>query len=370
MGKKRIIIAVSDLFLPNGLVTSTRNLYDALMSQGYDVEYFLLYSADEDFRAHYNIFRINPWIKFTDDMKGYETSKRYLQPIRRLFGAVGKPIFSLRILWKLNKYRDDDVVIIGASLQSYNYISKLVKLDGIKRVVQLHMSRSGLTDQDVMNLKEALSSCDHATVLSETDKNLFTQEFSKEFHFVPNIVDINSPNGDLPHLDNNKIVYAGRFSETKQVDHLIQAFIKTSHEGWTLNLYGEGETKAELEKEYSSYPEIKFYPAVRDISQAFNNASLNVLSSQIEGLPMTIVEAAQLGIPTIAYNVSPGVEDIVSRCGILVQPQDIDSFSDALMQYMNDSKLRRSLGDKAQQYSERYRTKSVVETWENLFNGL
>ncbi|MGV3246373.1 glycosyltransferase [Rothia sp. 11254D007CT] len=370
MGKKKVIIAVSDLFLPNGLVTSTRNLYNALVDQGYSVEYFLLYSADEYFQKNYDIFRINPWIKFTDGMKGYDTSKKYLKFIRRLLGIAGRPIFSLRVQQKLKKYKNDDILIIGASLQSYNYLSTLIDLGKIKRVVQLHMSRSGLTDQDVANLEESLTSCDHATVLSETDEILFSQEFSKKFHFIPNIIDIHNSNKDLSHLDSKRVVYAGRFSDTKQVHHLIEAFIKIPHDGWTLNLYGEGETKENLRRKYASYPEITFYPAVRDITQVFDGASLNVLSSQIEGLPMTIIEAAQLGVPTVAYDVSPGVHDIVSQCGLLVSPQDIDSFSETLMKYMNDSALRRDLSTRAQQYSERYRSNSVIKIWEALIEKI
>lgn len=370
MKKKKIIIAVSNLFLPNGLVTSTRNLYDALTEKGYDVEYFLMYSASEEFKEKYKIFQINPWIKLTDDMKDFDTSKRYLKPLRRVISKFGAPFLSLRLKRKFYKLRDNDVVIIGASLESFNYLAKKVNLKRFKKIVQMHMSRSGLTDQDVINLKNALGNCDDATVLSKNDQEIFTHEFSKNFYYIPNIIDLPRLQA-IDSLENSrKIVYAGRFSETKQVDHLLKAFIGSKHDGWVLELYGEGETKKALEEKYGGYPEISFRPAVENIESIFSTASLNAISSKIEGLPMTIVEAGQMGVPTIAYDVSPGVRESLGEAGLLVPPGAIEKYSELLSLYMGDSLLRKELSEKAYSYSEQYRADYVVETWEKLFSRL
>lgn len=370
MKKKKIIIAVSDLFLPNGLVTSTRNLYDALTEKGYDVEYFLMYSAGEEFKEKYKIFQINPWIKLTDDMKGFNTSKRYLKPLRRVISKFGSPFLSLRLRRKFHKLRDNDVVIIGASLESFNYLAKKVNLKRFKKIVQMHMSRSGLTSQDIINLKLALKNCDNATVLSETDQELFSQEFPKRFFHVPNIIDIPEQYRKESFVDTRKIIYAGRFSETKQVDHLIQAFLDSEHDGWQLELYGEGETKQDLIKKYEEYNEVSFYPAVQNIDNIFSSASLNAISSKIEGLPMTIVEAGQMGVPTIAYDVSPGVHESLHETGLLVPPGDIKEYSELLTLYMKNPMMRKSLSQKSYSYSEKYRSKYVVETWEKIFDLL
>ncbi len=370
MKRKKIIIAVSDLFLPNGLVTSTRNLYDAFTDKGYEVEYFLLYSAGEEFVDKYKIFQINPWIKLTYDMKGFDTSKGYLKPIRKLISKLGSPIFSWRLRRKLSSLHGDDVVLIGASLESFNYLAKSVNLENVKKIVQMHMSRSGLTDQDIVNLNVALEDCENVTVLSKEDQEIFTREFSKNFFHVPNIIDLPEPQRKESLGESRKIVYAGRFSETKQVDHLIQAFIASEHAGWHLELYGEGETKQALEDKYREYSEISFRPAVQNVANIFSTASLNAISSKIEGLPMTIIEAGQMGVPTIAYNVSPGVQESLSDTGLLVPPGDIKKYSELLTLYMRNSRLRKYLSEKVYEYSEQYRAEHVVETWENIFEQL
>lgn len=65
----------------------------------------------------------------------------------------------------------------------------------------------------------------------------------------------------------------------------------------------------------------------------------------LEGLPKVLLEAAASGRPMIATDV-PGCREIVKdgSNGILIKPKDVDSLVEAIKKLVQDSELRRSMG--------------------------
>jgi glycosyltransferase involved in cell wall biosynthesis len=69
------------------------------------------------------------------------------------------------------------------------------------------------------------------------------------------------------------------------------------------------------------------------------------MTSLWEGLPLTLLEATDLGLPIVAPNVG-GVTEFVENeaSGLIVQdPQDVDSYIDALVTLRDDVELRSKL---------------------------
>ncbi|HTX06113.1 MAG TPA: glycosyltransferase [Steroidobacteraceae bacterium] len=79
-------------------------------------------------------------------------------------------------------------------------------------------------------------------------------------------------------------------------------------------------------------------------------ATIFVLPSYIEGMPMALLEAMSFGLPAIATAVG-GVPEVITPevNGLLVAPGDIEALAAAIARLMSDPRLRQRLGAAARQ---------------------
>lgn len=82
-----------------------------------------------------------------------------------------------------------------------------------------------------------------------------------------------------------------------------------------------------------------------DVLKFFRIADVFALPSYVEGLPIALLEAMALSIPSISTNVYAIPEAIRDRdTGILIEPGDSDALAEAILKLKRDSELRARLG--------------------------
>lgn len=89
-----------------------------------------------------------------------------------------------------------------------------------------------------------------------------------------------------------------------------------------------------------------------------------------EAQPLTILEAAAAGVPTVAYGIG-GIPDIVhdGESGLLVEPGDVDALRRAIEKVLGDRVLQRSLAEGAKRLQERNHSIPVYrQSWDDLLN--
>ena len=68
---------------------------------------------------------------------------------------------------------------------------------------------------------------------------------------------------------------------------------------------------------------------VDEISNVYAAADVVVLSSRVEGIPLTMLEALSSGVPVVATAVG-GIPELASASGVsVVQPDDYEGFAEA-----------------------------------------
>jgi len=72
-----------------------------------------------------------------------------------------------------------------------------------------------------------------------------------------------------------------------------------------------------------------------------------VLPSLKEGLPYTLLEAGQAGLPVVASNIG-GIPDIIGQAGMLVPPKNSELLARSLSALIKDERLRQTLGQQLQ----------------------
>lgn len=125
-------------------------------------------------------------------------------------------------------------------------------------------------------------------------------------------------------------VYVGRLVSGKGVEIFLEALAELN--GITAIIVGDGPLRDELKDKAEGHGvQARFVGRVDDPGKYYDAADVVVLPSNMEALPMTLIEAASRGIPAIASLVG-GIPEVVydGITGMLIPPNDVESLSRAL----------------------------------------
>lgn len=190
---------------------------------------------------------------------------------------------------------------------------------------------------------------------------------------VYNPVNINRYSKKNINHRNKMVTYVCVARMVYQKNHkmLLKAFsiLNNKVPNTKLILAGDGELKEELKKEATNLKiseKVIFLGNVKNIPKLLQQADVFVLTSFYEGLPMTILEAMGSKLPVIVTRVG-GVSDIVKDNGILVESNDYNGFSSAMVQLSEDKELREKMGHIGYEMSKKYDIALIVKQYENLY---
>jgi glycosyltransferase involved in cell wall biosynthesis len=153
------------------------------------------------------------------------------------------------------------------------------------------------------------------------------------------------------------VAYVGRMTAIKRPDRLLNtaAEIKTRNLPVKFIVAGEGDlfdaTKRDSERR--ELP-VKFLGWRKDIGALFAASDIAILTSDNEGIPLTLIQAAQASLPMVATDVG-SISDIVVHevNGYLVDSEPA-ALADALQKLAIDPVLRQIMGDAGRERTSRY----------------
>ena len=146
----------------------------------------------------------------------------------------------------------------------------------------------------------------------------------------------------------------GRLVPIKRVDLTLRAVAAAREHGARIKLVvvGDGELRRALERlaaELAVDDSVRFLGFRRDLDRLTAASDVAVLSSDNEGTPVALIEAAAAARPAVATSVG-GVPDIVTReTGRVVRKEDVTGLAAALVELANDPALRATLGAAARE---------------------
>jgi glycosyltransferase involved in cell wall biosynthesis len=183
--------------------------------------------------------------------------------------------------------------------------------------------------------------------------------------------DVGVRNGEL------LLTSVGRLVPTKRVDVLLRAVarLRATDTPVRLAVVGDGECRADLERlaaELSLQDSVAFVGYRQDVAPVAAAADIAALSSDSEGTPVALIEAAAAGRPAVATAVG-GVADIVlhESTGLLVPARDDAALAAGLRRLVVDPELRGRMGAAAREHVlPRYSSTRLVRDIETLYEEL
>jgi glycosyltransferase involved in cell wall biosynthesis len=137
---------------------------------------------------------------------------------------------------------------------------------------------------------------------------------------------------------------------------------------WELDLVGDGPLMGEMESLANALGiggRVRFLGHRSDVEQILSQAQVNLLVSNWEGFPISILEAMRAGLPVIASDVA-GIGESVrdGETGFLVPRGGVELLRERLSRLLTDPDLRVRLGANGRAYYEQQFTlaRSVTKT--------
>lgn len=149
--------------------------------------------------------------------------------------------------------------------------------------------------------------------------------------------------------------FVGRLTQIKRPDRLLDIAAAMQARGFDIEFLvaGEGElfTSSQARARREKLP-VTFLGWRKDIDQLFAASDIAILTSDNEGIPLTLIQAAQAGLPIIAPQVG-SIPDIVENgaTGFLTTTSP-GAMASALNALATDEKLRKELGSKGKQRAQ------------------
>lgn len=319
-------------------------------------------------------YQVNTNVSMYDHRRKCETTRFWSR--YKLYRFI-KMEWNLRMIAK--KSRPDCVISFMTEMNIYVIMALLGTGTPIVATEHTNVARmSGRFNKATYKYAYKLTAA--CTVLTRYDYKKWKKLF-KNVVYMPNPCNIEEDSAVYYNRKRKKVVLAaGRVDawSVKGFDNLIRAWNKIckNHPGWSLEIAGKGNEKDEdylkslaTEEALSS---IHFLGFRKDICELMASSEIFVLTSRWEGLPMSLLEAMNVGCCCVAFDVETGPSDIIKDGinGILVDNQNVDDLAEKLSMVMSNETFRHNLANKAHEGILKFGIDNISIRWHILFSKI
>jgi len=275
-----------------------------------------------------------------------------------------------------------DIDIVHFHALGPSFFSFLPRIFGKKTVVSVH----GL-DWKRKKWKSLarffLKSCEftaiyfpHRTiVVAKNLKNYFEGKFKKKVYYIPNGINVCPEESESYKKDTpgSYVLCAARLVPEKGIHYLIRAFNELNT---YMKLIIAGESS--FTDGYASYlrsisgPRVEFvdFKKAEELRELYKKAYIFVLPSEVEGLPVSLLEAMSHGTCPLVSNI-PECLEVVGDCGVYFRSGDYLDLRDKLRYLIDNPGIAIQLGLRAKKRaSEQFAWGPIIDELEMLYISL
>ena len=220
--------------------------------------------------------------------------------------------------------------------------------------------------------KFAAKYADEVIVLSENVKQYFKDTYQREVLFIPN--GITEPEHKPAETIEQKwklkergyVLYLGRIVPEKGIHYLIEAYKQSTTNCPLVIAGGSSDTDEymkELKRLASGDERIIFTGFVQGqiLEELYSNAYVYVLPSELEGMPLSLLEAMSYGNCCLVSDI-PECTQVIGEYGVVFRCGDVASLKEKLDLLLADSDEVEKYRTKAKEYVlKNYNWEQIVE---------
>ena len=228
--------------------------------------------------------------------------------------------------------------------------------------------------------KNAVKYADEIVVLSKGVQDYFRETYGRETHFIPN--GVNCPVNRKADLITNQfgltsdsyILFLGRLVPEKGIRYLVEAFKNVKTDKKLVIAGGSSDTDSftrELKDLAKDDYRIIFTGFVQGslLDELYSNAYLYTLPSDLEGMPLSLLEAMSYGNCCLVSDIDE-CASVVEDKALVFKKSDVDDLREKLQQACDKPKMVKKYKEEAADFiCEKYNWDDVVEKTMELYRG-
>ena len=170
------------------------------------------------------------------------------------------------------------------------------------------------------------------------------------------------------------VLFVGRLTRIKRVDRLLDAFKEVVNQlpDALLVIVGDGDLGDTLKAQAAPMGDrVRFEGWKSDLASYYSAANVAVLSSDNEGLPVTLIEASMAGVPCVTTDVGSAGEVVLDGVSGFVVNREAQAIVEALVKLLGDETTRLRMGIDARKIAEeRFGEARLADDYQRLYRGL
>lgn len=184
--------------------------------------------------------------------------------------------------------------------------------------------------------KNAVKYADEIIVLSQSVKNYFQKEYKRKTQFIPN--GVNKPEiidakeiKERWNLDKDEyVLFLGRLVPEKGVHYLVEAFKNITGKKLVI-VGGSSDTQEYMDKLKAMSNDAIFigFQQGRVLEELYSNAYIYCLPSDLEGMPLSLLEAMSYGNCCLTSDIAECVE-VVEDKAVTFKKGDVEDLKEKL----------------------------------------
>ncbi|WP_171118829.1 glycosyltransferase family 4 protein [Streptomyces sp. N502] len=166
------------------------------------------------------------------------------------------------------------------------------------------------------------------------------------------------------------MAYVGRVTRIKRPDRFLAVVREVRRAVPTARFLvcGDGDLRGDLESAVDMRDSLHLLGWRADVETVYAAADLVLLTSDNEGMPVSLIEAGLAGVPTVATNVG-SVSEVVQdgTTGLLARPE-ASELTRHTVALLRDEGLRRRMGQEARAWTaQRFGAERLVQDTHDLY---
>jgi glycosyltransferase involved in cell wall biosynthesis len=326
----------------------------------------------------------------------------YLEVVATDIPATRIPTFGRRIslggdiqafLALVKAIREFKPEIIHTHTAKAGFLGRIASIVSLHRSIRVHTFHGHLLNGYFGNFKRSLVIFSEKTLAMFTDKLLAVGEIVRQDLLLEGIgtkenFGLMPPGlalGRLPSkkeaqesfgLTNKRIhcAFIGRVTQIKRPDRFLDVVSEIKKRGIDLDFFiaGDGELMdACKERIIDEELPVALLGWQSDIECLLSAADIVIITSDNEGMPLSLIQAGMAGLPVIATNVGSVGEVVLDGITGIVTSTDVQEIADALQKLTGSAALRAHLGSEAQKYTlANFGVQRLVHDHEQLYKKL